>query len=194
MDANRWITGIIGASIVLTLLYHGLWQFLVLAVGAILIWEYISFVSTPWLKMVGLIYIFSALGALWHAPWALLILVWLNDTGAYIVGKVLGGPRLCPRISPGKTWSGFVGGLLSGVLGMMLLGSLFPNYIPVWPLGIWFALSLASHLGDGLESWVKRKEGIKDVANYLPGHGGFLDRCDSLLGVGLMYVLLTWLW
>lgn len=192
MEADRWVTGIIGGAIVLSMLYFGLWHVLLVGVGCALVWEYFSITTSGWLRWVGLTYILAALFSLWHAPWVLLLLAWFNDTGAYFVGRACGGPKLAPSISPAKTWSGLLGGLLCGVTYVWGLSTWFSPMIivPVWPLAVWLFLSISSHGGDLVESWMKRRLGIKDTGSYLPGHGGFLDRCDGVLGVGLGYGLL----
>lgn len=188
MAVDRWITGIVGACVVLTMLYYNMWHVLVSVIGVALFWECFQSFSSAWLRSISLTYTAVALVCLWDAPWVLLPLAWINDTGAYLVGRWLGGPRLCPKVSPGKTWSGLIGGVTCGVLGIYALGACFPSFATSrWPIGLWIILSFAGHLGDLLESWAKRRAGIKDTASYLPGHGGFLDRCDSILGMGLVY-------
>lgn len=110
-----------------------------------------------------------------------LILVWVNDTGAYCTGLLFGKHKLIERISPSKTWEGFVGGLVLTVLVAMLL-SLF---IPEGNKWVWAALGLLvgllAVLGDLVESLLKRSLGVKDSGRFLPGHGGFLDRFDSVI-------------
>lgn len=193
MAVDRWVTGLSGAAVVSTMLYCSLWHPLIALVGAILLWECVQAFPRGWLRWASLSYVSLALMCLWDAPWVLLPLAWMNDTGAYIFGKWLGGPRLCPSVSPSKTWSGLLGGLIFGGGGAYVLslceGSLSVLAIPQWPFFVWLALSLVGHMGDLVESWAKRRAGIKDTGNYLPGHGGFLDRCDSILGMGLGYAL-----
>lgn len=106
-----------------------------------------------------------------------LLIVWSADTGAYFSGRFLGGPKLAPRISPSKTWSGFGGGTL-----LALVVSFYaPPFLGITiPFGVCFLLILASHAGDLLESMAKRYYHVKDSGVLIPGHGGFLDRLDSL--------------
>lgn len=118
-------------------------------------------------------------GALWLLY--VMILVWGADSGAYMFGKLFGKHKLAPKVSPGKTWQGFIGGL-------------FTAAIISWGYGVWANLevapttllvcsivaALASVLGDLTESMFKREAGIKDSGNLIPGHGGILDRIDSL--------------
>lgn len=116
--------------------------------------------------------------------WVLVVLVciWLTDTFAFFVGSRLRGPKLWPAISPGKTISGAVGGLVGGSLGALCTGLLFlPHEPPGELLIIGVVTSIAGQLGDLVESAYKRMAGVKDSGNLLPGHGGMLDRIDSLL-------------
>jgi phosphatidate cytidylyltransferase len=119
-----------------------------------------------------------------EAGWLLLLLVATagSDTGAYFVGRALGKRKLIPHISPGKTWAGLWGGMAVAVLGVALLAPLLHiPWLHVLPLGL--ALNLASVGGDLVESMLKRGFGAKDSGTWIPGHGGLLDRLDSLLFV-----------
>lgn len=105
-----------------------------------------------------------------------------SDSGAYFVGKFLGKAKLCPHISPGKTVAGFNGGIISGILGGMLLSSLLFPEISLVKIAILGALlSALGVAGDLTESIIKRATGTKDSGKLLPGHGGVLDRSDSML-------------
>ncbi len=118
-----------------------------------------------------------------------------NDTGAYLFGSLFGKHKLAPRISPGKTWEGLIGGMAcSAIAGAALAVWLVDAQ---WHIGviIGLALGLTATLGDLVESMVKRNTGLKDMSGLLPGHGGAMDRLDSLLASApvlwlLMYVLL----
>ncbi len=116
----------------------------------------------------------------------LLILIWIADSGAYFIGKRFGKHKLADKISPGKTWEGVAGGLLAGSLFALWVGGLLmvDSDIPLQkliPFVIFCILTLtASILGDLLESLFKRQVGFKDSGQLLPGHGGILDRIDSL--------------
>jgi phosphatidate cytidylyltransferase len=122
-----------------------------------------------------------------------LLLVWSVDTGAYLAGRTIGGPRLAPSISPKKTWAGFAGGLLAATL-VGLLGAYWLGLQSWWPLAaIAAVLAVVEQCGDLAESAFKRRFGVKDSSNLIPGHGGVLDRVDGLLTVvvavaGLMIV------
>ncbi len=127
----------------------------------------------------------------------LILVVAVNDISAYFVGRLFGGAKLAPAISPGKTVSGTVGGLICGTLCGALLSSLVPHVTSLWVLILPLVITIAAQLGDLLESYLKRIHGLKDSGSLLPGHGGILDRVDAILGAApLMYAWLffnSWL-
>ncbi len=111
----------------------------------------------------------------------LLVVVWGMDIGGYLAGRLIGGPKLLPQISPNKTWAGLIGGMaLATVLGYATLYGfgLAPNWSGVLVAP---ALAVIAQAGDFFESWVKRRAGAKDSGTLIPGHGGLLDRIDGLL-------------
>ena len=115
-----------------------------------------------------------------------LLLVWMADIGAYAAGRTFGGPKLAPRISPNKTWSGALGGLLGSALVALAVGA-YLDGIAVLPIVIVaIILAIASQIGDLYESSVKRRFGIKDSSNLIPGHGGILDRVDGLIAAAVV--------
>lgn len=160
-------------------------------------------------------YGFWFIGERMHWLWQLYIvsIVAASDTGAYFVGRFFQGPKLAPSISPKKTWSGSVGGIISTVLvGLpfflmnlqppivtqhltfttffeVLLNNL--RHIPLEFLGvlilIHIALSVVAQAGDLVESWAKRRLNVKDISQLIPGHGGLLDRVDGLLLVSIIF-------
>ncbi len=109
--------------------------------------------------------------------------VWLTDIAAYFTGRKLGGPKLMPRVSPKKTWSGAIGGALAGTIGGYLVWRLTPGLDGLIKAGPVVAASLAgsivSQMGDLFESSLKRRFDTKDSSHLIPGHGGFLDRLDG---------------
>ena len=117
--------------------------------------------------------------------------VWASDIGAYAVGRLAGGPKLAPSISPGKTWSGAVGGLVIAMaVGEIAAQAMVPG--PTWrAAGVAGLLGVASVCGDLLESWIKRRFGVKDSGTLIPGHGGLLDRLDGLLAAAPTAALLA---
>lgn len=111
----------------------------------------------------------------------LFAVVWATDIFAYFVGRSLGGPKLALSISPGKTQSGALGGTLGGVVaGVALAAFAGLGNLPLLAL-VAFLLSVVSQVGDLFESWVKRRHGVKDSGNIIPGHGGVMDRVDGLV-------------
>jgi len=126
-------------------------------------------------------------------PLGLLLLIWANDTGAYILGRAFGKHKLYERISPGKTWEGFVGGLVSTLVVSSVLFRQFETLSLTQWLAIAVIVSVMGTLGDLVESMLKRNLGIKDSGTILPGHGGFLDRFDSLLFAAPCVYLLLYL-
>ncbi len=110
-----------------------------------------------------------------------MLLVWGADSGAFLFGKLFGKHKLAPKVSPGKTWEGLIGGLVTSALISWLFGRYVPlNVVPATLLMCSVVAALASVLGDLTESMFKREAGIKDSGNLIPGHGGILDRIDSL--------------
>lgn len=120
----------------------------------------------------------------------LLAVVWASDIAAYAVGRTVGGPKLAPRLSPNKTWSGAIGGLagaaLAGLAASSLGGGDWRLVVPVSLM-----LGIAAQVGDLLESLAKRHFGAKDSSGLIPGHGGVLDRLDSALTAAAMQALIT---
>ena len=116
-----------------------------------------------------------------------MMFAWMGDTGGYFAGKGIGGPKLYPAVSPNKTWSGAVGGLLGSVLGSVIAHFTF---LPALSLAQGILLAVAAgafgQIGDLCESILKRSAGVKDSGAILPGHGGILDRIDALLFCGLV--------
>lgn len=113
--------------------------------------------------------------------------VWFTDIAAYFTGRRLGGPKLMPRVSPKKTWSGAIGGTLAGTIGGYAVWALTPGAAAIVGPGLviagTLAASIASQAGDLFESALKRRFGAKDSSRLIPGHGGFLDRLDGYWAV-----------
>jgi phosphatidate cytidylyltransferase len=122
----------------------------------------------------------------------LLLIVWAGDIGAYLVGRWVGGPRLAPRISPGKTWSGAIGGLAAAVAVGLIAAHLLWQPTTVWPAAaIASVLGVVAQAGDLLESFVKRRLAVKDSGHLIPGHGGLFDRLDGVLAAAPAAALLA---
>jgi phosphatidate cytidylyltransferase len=127
--------------------------------------------------------------------WVLLAILatFAVDTGAYAVGRTIGRHKMAPRISPAKTWEGAVGGYAAGAGAVFALVAIFGLDVDA---GVLLPLALmlppAAIVGDLFESWLKRRMGIKDASGFIPGHGGFMDRLDSILFVApVVYVFVT---
>lgn len=124
-----------------------------------------------------------------------LAVIFIGDTGAYFIGKLIGRHKLAPIASPKKTWEGSIGGLLFAALGAVLVQQVLLKEAVLWK-AVLFALLFhaAAQISDPLESLFKRAVGVKDSSNMLPGHGGFLDRIDSLiLATPFYYYLLKFI-
>ncbi len=132
-----------------------------------------------------------------YLSFILIVFIWgialLSDTFAYLVGSTLRGPKLCPKISPNKSWSGAIGGVIGGVLMGVITYIIIKN-VPsmsiiltgthinlAWLMILGGVGSAVSQVGDIFESYLKRKANIKDSGNFMPGHGGMLDRVDALM-------------
>jgi phosphatidate cytidylyltransferase len=166
--------------------------------------------------LLGVVYISVAMFKFWtlkddsFRQFMTFLIVWSTDVGAYFVGKKFGKIPFSPTISPKKTWEGFWGGVIScvlvcssvmyiqlaGLLPYSGVSSFISNFFTSITLFSTFVFSIrfmfysmAAHLGDLVESWAKRYLGVKDSSQLIPGHGGFLDRFDSFLGVCLAYYL-----
>ena len=133
-----------------------------------------------------------------HGPaWVivLMLIVWGADVGAYFCGRAFGRRKLAPRISPGKTWEGVAGGLALAVLASVAAEAVIEGRRGLMRFGVMVAITVAfSVAGDLFESMIKRRAGVKDSGNLLPGHGGMLDRIDSLLAAAPIFAMgLLWL-
>lgn len=119
----------------------------------------------------------------------LYFLTWATDTGGFIAGKSIGGPKLARNISPNKTWSGFGGGVVLALgVGLITTAYVGWQHLP-YILALSLLMSVASQLGDLFESAIKRHFGVKDMSGFIPGHGGVMDRMDGLVFVALAAAL-----
>jgi phosphatidate cytidylyltransferase len=125
---------------------------------------------------------------------SLLFFIWASDSGAYLIGSKFGKHRLFERISPKKSWEGFFGGLGAAILVAAILAQFWEQY-SFFPLAIIAAITvIAGTFGDLIESMLKRSLGVKDSGNFMPGHGGLLDRFDSILiAIPMVYFILVFL-
>tara|TARA_B100000965_G_scaffold388396_1_gene392893 strand:+ start:879 stop:1544 length:666 start_codon:yes stop_codon:yes gene_type:complete len=168
--------------------------------------------KTVWL-IFGLIYIFGSMVSLIYlrnidsimsSPFTFLLFagVMVNDSMAFIVGKTLGGPKILPKISPKKTYSGLFGGLVGSIIFILLCDNYFLNSFTEFSLNntdkifLIFVFNIVGFFGDTFESMIKRKADVKDSSGLLLGHGGMLDRLDSLIlttPVTMFYVIAYYL-
>jgi phosphatidate cytidylyltransferase len=186
----------LGAAVMVAARFTGgLWEvamlFAVAAVTAVLVRQEraVSFLYglAVLLAADGLIDFRHDYGGTWLF-WLILVVI-ATDVCGYFAGRLIGGPKFWPRISPKKTWSGTV----AGWLGAALVGLFFIGFTTAGRDLIWIsaAVAFASQLGDIAESAIKRRAGVKDSSNLIPGHGGLLDRFDGLLGAALMMLLVS---
>lgn len=137
-----------------------------------------------WLSFLALIWLRSDPAAGRGNVMFLVVLIWANDIAAYLAGRSFGGPRLAPRISPGKTWSGAAGGVLAAIAVGVVAASLPGNgAVSATTIATSAGLAIIGQFGDLAESAAKRHFGVKDSGYLIPGHGGLLDRLDALLAV-----------
>ncbi|WP_157970051.1 phosphatidate cytidylyltransferase [Pelagibacterium sediminicola] len=173
---------------------NGAWASAVVVIVAVFIAIFVKAPNRHW-RIAGVVFFStvaiafmairgSSAAGIWSGVF-LATVVWLTDTGAYFVGRLVGGTKLSPDVSPSKTWSGAAGGLTLGTLGGMLVWwladlSLHTQSPAAIGLLISVVVSISGQLGDLGESAVKRRFAIKDSGNIIPGHGGLMDRIDSL--------------
>lgn len=164
--------------------YSGNWSFPVrLLVGMFTL-------ALMWICLQGLVFVHAHFS---YGPWLLLYLlslVWVADTGAYFAGKKFGKNKLAPAISPGKTLEGVAGGVVANILWISLIFSLNDGWGIQYPYFLLLSLvtSLISVVGDLYESVLKREAGFKDSGKILPGHGGVLDRIDSIIAATPVFI------
>lgn len=198
-----WPTVFIMGLIAMIAIAHpmnGAWASAVVFGVTVLIALFIKAPNRPW-RIGGLLFFgfatiaFLAIrGSSGVGIWAgifLVSIIWMTDIGAYFVGRIVGGAKLSPEVSPSKTWSGAAGGLLAGTLSGIAVW-----FLAGWALGtpspfaigllISVVISISGQLGDLAESAVKRRFAVKDSGDIIPGHGGLMDRIDSLTMAGIV--------
>ncbi len=208
----RIISALVLAPLVLYVVHYGSWLYAlwVFLVGVLMMYEIITIVKNNKSKLLdklewfslgllyvllfcwSLIYLRSVEGGYYITMW-LLFMVWATDTFAYFAGLSIGGPKIAPKISPSKTWSGLAGGAI-GAMAVSFCLMYISGYSPkMMTQGIWVAplVAVISQAGDFLESAFKRHFGVKDSGSIIPGHGGVLDRLDGLVTASWFVALLV---
>ncbi len=210
----EWSRVVRGEGVDLSLLVHGVsviagvalagFGFAALGVAVLIIGTIIvlalEFGSHPMLSGAGVLYAgLPAVALLWlrgnepfgfHAVLFIVLVVAATDTAAFAAGRVIGGPRLAPRISPNKTWSGLIGGI--GAAGLVAAAFAYAIQAPVVALAVTgLVMGVIAQAGDLAESALKRAFDVKDVSQLLPGHGGFMDRMDGIVTVAVAVALLA---
>ena len=211
----RTLSGVIMMSGAIAAIWWGGYAFiaLVIVVGLGVYWEFsklvVSFTKSnlsrlAWL-LGGMVYVGLACFTLllFSAPFfgkivtvVLIAGVVGTDVGAYFAGRAIGGPKIAPKISPSKTWSGLAGGMLGAGLLMIAAQKTFNLdytfvYSPTFTLVAGAALAAVAQAGDFFESWMKRRAGVKDSGRLIPGHGGLFDRTDGLIAVAFVLGLIS---
>lgn len=184
--------GIVGTCVFITFFPFGLSAILLLGVQILVALMLANVHKTSrfilFITLIAIIFATTALG-FFRQEYGLILTLWLllcviaSDIGGYFAGKMLGGPKLWVRISPKKTWSGTLGGwVLAAIVGTVFAAGGQSSWLIIASV----LVAIAAQSGDLAESALKRRAGIKDSSNLIPGHGGLLDRFDGVLGVCLL--------
>jgi phosphatidate cytidylyltransferase len=199
----RSLSAVILGPLFLAAIWFGFpWIDLVAALAApVMMSEWIRLTrGRPVARLLAILYALAALVALlWlrHQPesgretviWIVLC-IWATDIGAYVVGRTAGGAKLAPRISPGKTWSGLIGGMAWAAVASAAVSYAFGLGHTISLAVIGAGLAVVGQIGDLVESAAKRRAGVKDSGTLIPGHGGLLDRIDGLVAVLVVVALI----
>lgn len=200
-NVTTWPVLAVSIAIVIDL---DLWSPFLIAIGLLTV-AFAGWVSFGRGRMFGVAALYFGL-ALAHGPalatyseapaWLTMAIfgTFAVDTGAYLLGMVIGRHKLAPGISPKKTWEGAFGGLVAGIGAAIGIAAAFGLGLPLWQAaGIGAVIAIVGMAGDLYESWLKRKSGVKDSGSLIPGHGGILDRIDSLApNLVTVYWLAMW--
>jgi phosphatidate cytidylyltransferase len=200
---TRCITAFTLLPIIFAVVYMGgiLFSSLLVSVAVFMAYEWNEITKKDILwKLLGAVYIIAPIASVMSLRYYdnglilvyfLLFIVWGTDTGAYFSGIIFGGPKIAPSISPSKTWAGTGGGIVTALLISMIFEVLiFNNSMNLLRIGLF--TSIAAIIGDLVESYLKRYYHVKDSGSILPGHGGFLDRMDSLVFAAPTFLLLVY--
>lgn len=170
----------------------------VIVAAAVAAWGHRFDVAVRWVS-AGIIYAGLAIVALvelrkgadgFGAVVFVFLVAWATDTAAFFVGRKMGGPKLWRRVSPSKTWSGAIGGLVAGTIVGVLVTVFLDQHVTVLTVLTALIVAVAAEAGDLLESAAKRRFAVKDAGSLIPGHGGVMDRVDGLIAASLVTVLI----
>lgn len=149
----------------------------------------VAYLAVPAISVVWL----RADSGAWAVLWLFLV-IWATDSAAYFAGRAIGGPRLAPRLSPNKTWSGLAGGVGAAAAVGVAVGSLVSTVSPITLAAMGGLLGVVGQIGDLLESALKRMFHAKDTSQVIPGHGGVLDRIDGLVSAAPVLAVAIYAW
>jgi len=207
---QRLISTSVIVPLVLAGVYCGGWVYalMVMIVAALGLREWLCLAVSKARRRAGSHAVWIALGILYMAGFGLAMIflretpgigtgmvcylfatVWGTDVGAYAAGRLIGGPKLAPGISPNKTWAGLIGGMALGPAFGYGVAVLFGARQALAGIVLAVLLAFVAQLGDLFESWVKRRAGVKESGHLIPGHGGILDRIDGLIFAAIFFVL-----
>lgn len=196
--ALRIASAVVLAPVAIAAAYFGGWFFTLFwaAAGIAVAWEWTRMVAGPAWIFSGVVYAAAMFAApvllRGDAAFGLLAIVllfaivWSTDIFGYFAGRAIGGPKLMPAVSPKKTWSGAIAGTLGAMIVAVLVAKLFGSFNTVAIAAIALLLSVCGQMGDLFESFVKRKFGVKDSSQLIPGHGGVMDRLDGFWAAALV--------
>jgi phosphatidate cytidylyltransferase len=192
------------ALVAFALFYHRDSFTMLLAIAGLILaheWQGLNLRRSLLFRLAGYVYIGIAMAALYKLRMQgiatvllLLAIVAATDIGAYFIGKIIGGRKLCPKISPNKTISGALGGIICAlVTGAIIAPQIGLQAAPYLLYGSFILVSITAQIGDIFESSLKRRAGVKDAGKLLPGHGGLFDRVDGIMAAAPCFVLILWL-
>lgn len=200
--ALRIASAAVLAPVAIAAAYFGGWFFALFwaAAGIAVVWEWTRMVNGPGWIVAGLLYAAAMFAApvllRGDAAFGLLAIVllfaivWSTDIFGYFAGRAIGGPKLMPAVSPKKTWSGAIAGTLGAMIVAVLVARIFGTFSVAAIAGVALLLSVCAQAGDLFESFVKRKFGVKDSSQLIPGHGGVMDRLDGFWAAALVGCLI----
>lgn len=195
------LSALVLAPLVILCIFHSMIAFMVLAVAAGLMtsYEWLNMVkgmsNAVLLSVLGILYVMISYSSFIFIRFGfeegtvlilvVMLSVWSSDSFAYLLGKTLQGPKLCPKISPNKTWAGLGGSVLGFTLILAAAVWFLPLGLKSFPFALAFVIGpiggILAQAGDLLVSILKRRAGVKDTGHLIPGHGGLLDRIDALM-------------